>query len=322
MFVAKLQEKEVDFEELDNVIRKYIPAGFAVHKNERNLPILEELYCKDKINLERARKSIGTLGGGNHFVELDQDKDGAFYLVVHTGSRHLGVEVCNHYQDKAVEDTKYQMMDARQQIIQHLKEINAEDQIQTQLKLYDDEFHCSQKALSYITTPDLFLSYLHDMQIVQYYAKMNREAIVYKIIEKMKWAEPISTFHTVHNYIDSDGMILRKGAVRALKDEMLLIPMNMRDGSLLCKGKGNPDWNYSAPHGAGRIMSRGQAKEKVSLKEFQDSMKDVYTTSVYLSTIDESPMAYKPMESIVSNIGDTVEILEVIKPVYNFKASE
>ena len=307
-----------DFEKLDQVIREYIPSGFNIRKEPHHYirnTRLDELLCRDSVDIERAKLSLGTLGGGNHFIEVDRDNDGRYYLVVHTGSRHLGVEVAEYYQNWAYDSLKQNHKNIRNHVIESLRAQGREREIQKELSNLTFDI---PKDLSYVGGI-LFDSYLHDMEIVQEYAKWNRIAIADDIRTFMGWGIE-DDFETIHNYIDMDRMILRKGAVSAELGEKLLIPMNMRDGSFICIGKGNPDWNYSAPHGAGRMMSRAEAKRKIDISEFEESMNGIYTTSISEGTIDESPMAYKPMESIIENIGDTVDILKVIKPVYNFKA--
>lgn len=307
-----------DFEKLDRVIREHIPSGFNIrkepHHHIRNTR-LDELLCHDSVDIERAKLSLGTLGGGNHFIEVDRDTEGRYYLVIHTGSRHLGVEVAEYYQNWAYDSLKQNHKNRRNYVIESLRAQGREREIQKELS----NLACDiPKDLAYVSGM-LFYSYLHDMAIIQEYARWNRIAIKDDICDFMNWRID-DEFETVHNYIDIKRMILRKGSVSAEIGEKLLIPMNMRDGSLICIGKGNPDWNYSAPHGAGRLMSRAEAKRKIDISEFEESMNGIYTTSVSERTIDESPMAYKPMESIIENIGDTVDILKVIKPVYNFKA--
>ena len=321
MLVVKLSSLcNMDLEKLDRVIRKYIPAGFNV-RDEVHPYILNtrigELDCYKAIDLvERARRSVGTLGGGNHFIEIDRDEEGYYHLVIHTGSRNLGVEVASYYQDWAYESMRQAYKNNRDFAIKALKENGMEREIQQVLKNLED----TKPVKELCSVGGLFFdSYIHDMKIVQEYAKWNRLAIANEILLHMEWNELFS-FETVHNYIDTDDMILRKGAVSAEKGELLLIPINMRDGSLICRGKGNPDWNYSAPHGAGRLYGRMEAKRRFSVEEYRESMNGIFTTSVGDDTLDECPMAYKPMEAIVDNIGDTVDILKVIKPVYNFKA--
>lgn len=309
-----------DFEKLDQVIHEHIPSGFNIRKEPHHYirnTHLDKLLCRDSVDIERAKLSLGTLGGGNHFIEVDRDDEGRYYLVIHTGSRHLGVEVAEYYQNWAYDSLKQNHKNIRNNLIDSLCAQGREKEIQKELSNLTCDI---PKDLAYIGGM-LFHSYLHDMEIVQEYAKWNRIAIADSIRTFMNW-EAYDDFETIHNYIDTDQMILRKGAVSAKNGEILLIPMNMRDGSLLCRGKGNPDWNYSAPHGAGRLMSRAEAKRKIDISDFKESMNGIYTTSVNEETIDESPMAYKPMESIIENIGDTVDILKVIKPVYNFKAGK
>lgn len=319
MYVAELSGIDPDLVKLDDFIRKNIPSGF----NIRNEPIyhfsqLDRLYCIDHVDKNRALRSIGTLGGGNHFIELNRGGNGNIFLVVHTGSRHLGVEVCNYYQELAYKELSDKSNDVKS-LIKRLKSEGRERDIQKELKSLKRE--PVDKDLAYLDGVN-FEKYLNDMMIVQYFATRNSEQIVLDILSGMKWRDNLEDcFYTRHNYIDVENMILRKGAVSAKKGERLIIPMNMRDGSLICIGKGNPDWNYSAPHGAGRLMSRAKAKEQISMDDFKDSMNGIYTTSVCESTIDEAPQAYKPMEEIISAIGDTVDIVDIIKPIYNFKAS-
>ena len=322
----RVDEEDVDFKKLDRVIREYIPSGCNIRKKIHpyyTFTNLNELDCYQAVNTSRAALSIGTLGGGNHFIELNKDDEGYLYLVVHSGSRHLGLEVANYYQRQAYAVLNGHTKEDIRKLIAELKAAGREREIEKEVvKLKNTKRTRVPKDLCYVED-DLFFSYIHDMEIVQDYAHWNRMAIVHDIFEKMGWDLSCSVkFETVHNYIDTEQMILRKGAVSARDGEMLLIPINMRDGSLICVGKGNPDWNYSAPHGAGRLMSRSAAKEAYTVDEFADEMEGIYTTSVNRGTLDECPMAYKNMEDIVNNIGDTVDILKAIKPVYNFKASE
>ena len=319
MLTVKLSKLcKMDLEKLDRVIRKYIPAGFNIRDKAHSLIArtrLGELDCYDVVDINRAKLSLGTLGGGNHFIEIDKDDDEYLYLVVHTGSRHLGVEVAEYYQNWGYDTMKSNYKNQRAEVIDRLKAEGREKDISKELA-----------GLKFDTPKDLctiggklFISYINDMQIVQEYAKWNRIAIACEIMMHMGWYA-IDEFETVHNYIDTSSMILRKGAVSANKGKLLLIPINMRDGSLICRGKGNPDWNYSAPHGAGRLYGRMEAKRRFSVEQYRESMDGIFTTSVGDDTLDECPMAYKPMEAIMDNIGDTVDILKVIKPVYNFKA--
>lgn len=327
MHVTKLslKESDVDFEKLDKVIRKYIPSGFNIrdkaHEYTRDLDI-DNLYCRGYVDLERAKLSLGSLGGGNHFIEVDKDDLGYLYLVIHSGSRHLGVEVATFYQERACKAAKDSMIEERRTLISKLTNEGREKEISAELEKLKAAHKDYSSDLAYLTG-NLFDYYIHDMKIVQEYASWNRIAITDVIRRAMDWGwYAVDEFETVHNYIDTESMILRKGAVSAQDGEKLLIPINMRDGSLICRGKGNPEWNYSAPHGAGRLFSRSAAKELFSVDDFTEAMNGIYTTSVGADTLDECPMAYKSMESIVENIGDTVDILKVIKPVYNFKAGE
>lgn len=320
MLCVQLCEKEIDLEKLDKVIRECIPSGFNIHSKPHAYILktnIGELYCGDFVDYHRANRSIGTLGGGNHFIEVDKDDDGHLYLVIHTGSRHLGVEVCDYYQNEGYHQMLYYWQKERQMLIKSLKYNGREKEIESELAKHTFDI---PKSLAYVKG-HLFDQYIHDMKIVQEYARWNRFAIADTIIKNMNLIKS-GCFETVHNYIDTENMILRKGAVSAQDGEKLLIPINMRDGSLICVGKGNWDWNCSAPHGAGRLMSRSEAKAVFTVDEFAESMEGIYTTSVGTGTLDECPMAYKSMNDIVGNIGDTVDILKVIKPIYNFKASE
>lgn len=319
MYCVKLKEKEIDFSELDRVIRKYIPNGQNIRGKEHPLAKqlqLKELKCYGKINYSRAINSIGTLGGGNHFIEVNKDSKDNLYLVIHSGSRYLGKQVAEYYQELGYNKLIDNEVD-KNYIISKLKREGREKDIQKELSKIPKV--SINKQLAYVEGKDLE-DYLHDMGITQEYAKINRIAIADDIIKHLGLTEDES-FTTIHNYIDLDSMILRKGAISAKLNEKVIIPINMRDGSLIAIGKGNEDWNYSAPHGAGRIYSRSRAKEEISLAEFEEVMGGVWTTSVCESTIDESPMAYKPMQEIIDNIQDTVEILDIIKPMYNFKSN-
>lgn len=324
METVRLAEKEIDFGRLDKLIRKEIPYGRAVRKIHHPLNYeikVEDLRCGPYVNLARARLSIGTLGGGNHFIEIDKAEDGTLYLVVHSGSRHLGTEVAEYYQQQGRyamwQGANYQLAE----MIAKMKEEGRAKEIQDAIKeLKKDHEINIPKDLCYVEGR-LFDDYIFDMRLTQYFAMLNRKAMTDVIISGMGLT-PEEEFTTVHNYIDTDEMILRKGAVSAKAGEKLLIPINMRDGSLICRGKGNEDWNCSAPHGAGRLMSRTAARKALSLDEYKAEMDGIFSTCVSKDTIDEAPMAYKTMDDIVSNIGPTAEILEIIKPVYNFKAEE
>lgn len=322
--LAGIKKEKLDLNKLDEVIRSHVPSGFDIREKKHRFfekVKISSLHCADDgdINFERAEKSLGSLGGGNHFIEINEDEKGDIYLVIHTGSRYLGKQVAKYYQDRAWNRiSNYGRNDIILNKIKELKESNREKDIQQEIMKIKHLMPLVPKELAYVET-DLFDMYIDDMKITQEYAYWNREAIAETIMRFMNF-EAEETFQTIHNYIDTEKMILRKGAVSAEYGEKLIIPINMRDGSLICVGKGNPDWNNSAPHGAGRIMSRAKAKEVVSLEEYEESMKGIYTTCVGMGTIDESPMAYKPMQEIMDNIRDTVEIVRVIKPVYNFKA--
>ncbi len=322
METVRIRESYIEVQQLDKLIRAQIPSGFNIRKkNHRYLDKIDlvGLYCFHHINLERAEKSLGTLGGGNHFIEADRGEDGSVYLVIHSGSRHLGLEVANYYQEEAYKRLNGSSRAETEALIASMKAEGREKQIQKELKKLLSTKHTDvPKSLAY-TEGDLFEQYIHDMKLVQEYAMLNRQAMMDEIIKGMG-LHIRDCFTTVHNYIDTDRMILRKGAVSAQAGETLLIPINMRDGSLICTGKGNPDWNCSAPHGAGRVLSRGEARATLTLSEFKKQMEGIYSTTVSRDTIDESPMAYKSVDDIVSNIGDTVDVIDRIKPIYNFKA--
>lgn len=320
MYVVPLGKVDIDLERFDKVVNEKIPSGFNIHDNPKRIFMdLNMLRCREVIDFDIAQRSIGSLGGGNHFIELNKDEDGNKYLVIHSGSRNLGVRVCNYYQKIAEKKCANKSVD-KNKLISELKAQGRESEIHTAIKdLKPTHF---EKDLAHLTGEDME-NYLHDMDICQIYAELNRETIADLILTEFDYITCYADetpFHTIHNYISFVDKVLRKGAVAAHRDQKLIIPMNMRDGSLLCVGKGNPDWNYSAPHGAGRIMSRKKAKEAISMTEFEKSMSEVYSTSVCESTIDEAPQAYKPMQSIIDAIGDTVEVEKIIKPIYNFKA--
>lgn len=322
METIKLKEKHIEVQKLDKLIYEKIPSGFEIRrKAHRYIEKIDltKLYCYKHIDPLRAEMSIGTLGGGNHFIEADKGSDGSIYIVIHSGSRHLGVETAKYYQNEAYRRLNNSSEKEVNELIEKLKADGKEKQIQSEIKKLTSTKHTNvPKHLAYCEG-ELFDQYIHDMKIVQQFAFLNRQAMMDEIIKGMGF-HVTERFSTIHNYIDTDKMILRKGAVSAESGEKLLIPVNMRDGSLICTGKGNPDWNCSAPHGSGRLMSRSQAKESFTVSEFKKQMKGIYTTSVNQQTLDECPMAYKSIEDIVDNIGDTVEINDIIKPIYNFKA--
>ena len=317
MLVVELGKVDVDLRALDAVIKRHIPSGFNVHKtpiSKFDAPFYAEIPESKR---EYIQCSIGTLGGGNHFIEVDADEDGNKYLVIHSGSRNLGVLVCESWQNKAILNLTDDS-EQRANLIRTLKEQGREHDIQRELNAMDRPN--INEDLAYLEGEDLF-KYIQDMKNCQSYASLNRLNMATAICLEMSW-KPMSSFETVHNYIDTRNRIIRKGAVSAEKGEMLIIPMNMRDGSLICVGKGNPDWLSSAPHGAGRIMSRAQAFKNLSMVDFMLSMDKVYSTTVNEDTLDEAPMAYKPIDIIMNDIRDTVDIVKVIKPLYNFKAAE
>lgn len=323
METLRLREDSLDFQALDRLIRREIPSGFGVR--QKNHPFyqkidLQKLKCSNHVDLARAAKSMGTLGGGNHFIEVDRDEQGALYLVVHSGSRHLGVETAKYYQQAGWRTLNRGDRQDFQQLAASLRSQGRAQEIEAQIAALKKQRPSISKELAYVSGW-LMEDYLHDMRLVQQFAALNRQAMLERIVSGLGLRVDES-FSTVHNYIDTDAMILRKGAVSAQAGERLLIPINMRDGSLICTGLGNEDWNCSAPHGAGRLMSRSAAKAAFSLEEFQRQMEGIYTTSVDRSTLDECPMAYKSMEDIVRCIGPTARIERVIRPVYNFKAGE
>ncbi len=322
MDVIRVKNKFIEVQKLDKLIRQTIPAGFNIrgknHKFAEDID-LNELYCAKKVDIGRAYRSLGTLGGGNHFIEADKDEKGRIYIVIHSGSRHLGVEVARYYQDLAWKSLNSVPNDELQKLIAQYKAEGRATELESAIKAMHDEHNTDvPKQLAYVSG-NLFTSYIHDMKIVQRFATLNRQAMMDEIIRGMK-LKVDDQFTTIHNYIDTENMILRKGAVSAQLGEKLIIPINMRDGCLICTGKGNAEWNYSAPHGAGRLMSRKQAKESFTVSAYRKEMEGIYSTSIGKDTLDECPMAYKRMEDIVDNIEPTVEINDIIKPIYSFKA--
>jgi len=322
METVRIAGHNLDFAKLDRLIRAEIPSGRSIRKKHHPLNAeidLDKLRCADRVNVSRARLSIGTLGGGNHFIEVGRSDDGTLYLVVHSGSRHLGQEVATWYQKQAFDRLRGPSKEAMQETIATLKAEGREQEIEKNLQHLKPDTDIP-KDLAY-ASDELFDDYLHDMRIVQHFATLNRQAMTEVILNGMGLSET-GCFTTIHNYIDTEAMILRKGSVSAKSGEHLLIPINMRDGSLICVGKGNAEWNYSAPHGAGRLMSRTKAFNTLSMDEFRSEMKDVFTTSIHRNTLDESPMAYKSMDEILSHIHPTAEVIERIRTAYNFKADE
>ncbi len=321
VFVAKLDVTTVDFAQLDAIIRTYVPSGQDIHKEvspSRHFVEFEgKQFRASGLKDDYTNLSLGTLGGGNHFIELAKDEDDQHYLLIHTGSRYVGAKVANWHQKRAYDNLRREDFTEK---IEALKQQGRHQEIQSMIQAYKEQTPFVPKDLSYLEG-EAFHDYIHDMKIAQQFARMNRWTIAETIAKQMDW-HFTDTFDTIHNYIDTETMTLRKGAVRANKGETLVIPMNMRDGSLICIGKGNAEWNYSAPHGAGRMFSRRAAKKALNMADFKDTMQGIWTTSVNEETLDEAPMAYKPMTEITSAIGETVDIVKVIKPVYNFKASE
>lgn len=322
MEVVRLKERAVDLAALDAAVYARIPSGRDVreqpHPYAREID-LSQLRCYKYIRAERAERSIGTLGGGNHFIEADRDEEGNLYFVVHSGSRHLGTEVAGWYQEEAYRRLCGNSRAQIDALIRRLKEEGRAKEIQAAVQRALAERSETPPQLAY-AEGDLFDDYIHDMKIVQRFAVLNRQAMTDELVRAVRVTVE-EQFTTIHNYIDTEHMILRKGAVSAQKGEKLLIPINMRDGALICVGKGNEEWNCSAPHGAGRLLSRGKALHTLTMEEFRKSMEGIYTTSVSEKTLDESPMAYKRLEDIVGNISSTVDIVRTIRPVYNFKAA-
>lgn len=335
MLTVELGEEDIDLAVLDDIIRKYVPSGRNVHEGGDHVPFeeIKELRCYRELkDTKRLERSVGTLGGGNHFIEVDVDPaTNVKYLIIHTGSRNLGKQVADYYQNLAVEimQGKDELYARQEKLIAEYKAQGRRNEIQSAIKELHRKFSPNPlgipKELCYLTGK-YREDYLHDMKICQHFAAVNRYDIANRILGNLYGIDlayfGLPMFETIHNYIEFGTNMVRKGAISAKAGEPVLIPINMRDGCIIGRGKGNEDWNCSAPHGAGRIMSRSKAKEVVSLAEFEDSMKGIYTTSVGQSTIDEAPMVYKPMEEIVANIADTVDIITIIKPIYNYKASE
>ena len=326
MYTVELGKEDIDLKKLD-VAAHFIPSGMNVWNDIQENFNIEELKCYNQlINIDWLKCSLGSLGGGNHFIEVDVSEDGTKYLIIHSGSRNLGKQVAQIYQEKAIDQCKGISVykEEKNNIVENLKAEGRFQEIETALKIFE-----KKKLEQAVDIPDdlcyvsgkLLEDYLYDVEICQRFAKRNRELMA-EIILKQTGIISYSSFHTIHNYIDMQEMILRKGSIAAHDGEKVLIPINMRDGSVLAIGKGNSEWNYSAPHGAGRLMSRMQAKENISLEDYKKSMEGVYTTSVNLETLDEAPMAYKSLNDIIDVIKETVDIIEVMKPIYNFKASE
>ena len=324
MHVVDLGLADIDLSLLDHIINDNIPSGLNVHERPLASDMVDRMHREITksfppgrrcFNLDYVMRSLGTLGGGNHFIEVDVDDEGRKYLVIHSGSRNLGVKICNFFQKLATK--QFDNSTERERIIFELKAFGRQNEINDTLR----QLKSIPKDLAYLSGP-LLIDYFHSMRICQQYADLNRQLMAQTIVKGLGIKVLGDSFTTIHNYIDTFGGILRKGAVSARCGEPLIIPLNMRDGSLLCIGKGNDDWLQSAPHGAGRLMSRSAAKKQLSMEEYRQQMHDIYSTSVCESTIDESPMAYKPAEEIESLIGNTVDVVKRIKPIYNFKAKE
>ena len=319
MYTVSLGKADIDFERLDEAAH-FIPSGMNVWEGRQEHFDLEQLRCyRDLKDTKRLERSLGTLGGGNHFIEIDESADGEKYLVIHSGSRNLGKQVAELYQKLAVDLSKgkEEYFKKRDEIIRTYKEQGKRKEIQAALKkiAWEQKESLIPEDLCFLYGSYLE-DYLHDVEVCQRFARRNREKMAEILLERTGIAAG-EAFHTIHNYIDTEEMILRKGAIAAHAGEKILIPINMRDGSVLAVGKGNAEWNYSAPHGAGRIMSRKAAKDKLSLEEYRETMKGIYTTSVNEATLDEAPMAYKSLDDIIDVIRDSVDIIDVMKPVYN-----
>ena len=322
MYTVNLGTVDIDFEKLDAAAH-YVPSGMDVWEGRQERFDLQQLRCYRELkDTKRLERSLGTLGGGNHFIEVDEAADGTKYLVVHTGSRNLGKQVAEIYQRIAIDlaKGKEEYFQKREEIISTYKAEGRRNDIQAALKAIEwtEKESMIPDDLCFLYG-QYFDDYMHDVEICQQFALRNREKIAEILLERTGLVGT-DGFHTIHNYIDTKEMILRKGAIAAHKDEKILIPINMRDGSVLAVGKGNPEWNYSAPHGAGRLMSRTKAKSELDLEEYKKEMQGVYTTSVSINTLDEAPMAYKSLEDIIDVIRDSVDIIDIMKPIYNFKA--
>ena len=331
MLVCNIGKDDLDLSVLDRVIHEKVPCGSAVNTVQGTrveFPELESLVMyKHLRNIPHLQSSIGSLGGGNHFIEVDVDESGDRYIVIHTGSRNLGQQVCKHYQNLAIEQCNSHTKEIKEEIkntLAFLKEQGRQKESSGAIKNIKEKYSRIDGVpadLCYLTGAPRE-DYLHDMALCQEFARRNREEILSRILKGMKIKTVGEKWHTVHNYIDFSDNIVRKGAIRCNAGEKVIIPLNMRDGSIIAIGKGNEEWNCSGPHGAGRLMSRREAKEHLSMKTFKDSMEGIYTTCVSPATLDESPMAYKDASEIIEAVADTVDIVSVIKPLYNFKASE
>lgn len=329
MLVLKISKEAGDklfnkpgLEKFDKIMHTKVPSGMAhrktLHKFTKDFTEIKDLIAD--ADYDKELFAMGSLGGGNHFVEIDTDEKGDYYIVIHSGSRHLGIAVAKYWENKAIEYHKNNSK-LKNDLINKLKREGREKDIQAEIAKIPTVI--VSKDLSYLEGADVD-GYLHDMKICQEFARLNREAMLDVLVEEMgiKKRHILDKFCTIHNYIDIENGILRKGAISLQKDESAIIPVNMQYGSLIVTGKGNPDWNFSGPHGAGRLMSRSKAKETLKMEDFKNAMKDIYTTSVCVSTIDEAPMAYKSADEILENIKENAEVISVIKPIYNFKSAE
>ncbi|MFQ7520354.1 MAG: RtcB family protein [Clostridium sp.] len=328
---VELGDIDLNLDKIDDFIKNNIPHGFNIN-NKAVVDYIDEILkirCINNIKKkpEEFNRALGSLGGGNHFIEIDKDDFNNKYLVIHSRSRNLGLQVAKHYQDVGYNNLNYnnsEYEEKSKEIIESYKKSGKKKKIEKELKKLKESLKIESKIpkdLCYVQGQDLD-DYLHDMDIVQRYASKNRELMAEKIVEFIGLDyESLNKFESIHNYIEVDKYMLRKGAISAYEGEDVLIPINMRDGVIIGKGKGNPNWNYSAPHGAGRILSRAEAKNKIHMNDYKASMKDIFTTCVNVSTLDEAPQAYKPIEEIINNITDTVDIKKIIKPIYNFKSN-
>lgn len=328
---VELGDIDLNLDKIDDFIKNNIPHGFNIN-NKAVVDYIDEILkirCINNIKKkpEEFNRALGSLGGGNHFIEIDKDDFNNKYLVIHSGSRNIGLQVAKHYQDVGYNNLNYnnsEYEEKSKEIIESYKKLGKKKKIEKELKKLKESLKIESKIpkdLCYVQGQDLD-DYLHDMDIVQRYASKNRELMAEKIVEFIGLDyESLNKFESIHNYIEVDKYMLRKGAISAYEGEDVLIPINMRDGVIIGKGKGNPNWNYSAPHGAGRILSRAEAKNKIHMNDYKASMKDIFTTCVNVSTLDEAPQAYKPIEEIINNITDTVDIKKIIKPIYNFKSN-
>ncbi len=324
MYTVELGKIEIDFARVDEAAH-FIPSGMDVWKGRLERFDLTELRCYRELeHAKRLERSLGTLGGGNHFIEVDAAADGTKYLVIHSGSRNLGKQVAEFYQQRAIDLSagKADYFEKREEIIRTYKEQGRRTEIQPALlalkQAWDEKKPALPEDLCYLYGTYL-QDYLHDVEICQRFAKRSRELMAEVLLQRTGMTA-LSAFHTIHNYIDTDEMILRKGAIAAHAGELVLIPINMRDGSVLARGRGNPEWNYSAPHGAGRMMSRTRARATLDLESYQKAMEGIYSTSVNEATLDEAPMAYKSLADILDVVRESVDVLEILKPIYNFKA--